>query len=429
MRRFELGKSVLNGTMGVPGAKNSVLALLAAAIMADDEVIISNVPDILDIKVIKEMYEQINVTHRVINGNLHINSSEISTGIIDPKKSSQYRAGYYFIGALLQRFKRVRMGYPGGDNFGSRPIEQHIKGFKALGADVEFFDDYYEIFIDENQDLVGEKIYFDVITSGATMNIMMAAVKAKGRTTLKNAARDPEVVDLSMMLCKMGARIKGAGTDTIVIDGVDSLKGCCHRVIPDRLIAGSLLIAAASTGGCVRVPDIIPEHLASVISKLEEAGLQFEIGEDYIENKRVDDISGIKVTTGMYPLYASDLQQPMTALLIGANADSQITETIYPNRFKHCHELNKLGAGIIVKEGRAVIPGRHKLKGARVEATDIRAGIALIIAGFSAEGKTIITGVEHIERGYPDVIKVFKELGGNIQYKDDVLDECAIETA
>ncbi|MCM1989728.1 UDP-N-acetylglucosamine 1-carboxyvinyltransferase [Oceanirhabdus seepicola] len=430
MRRYEVQNSVLNGEIGVPGAKNSSLALLAAACMAGEDVILENVPDILDVEVIKDIYDDINIKHMNKDGNLHINSGEVLSGDICPVKSSRYRASYYFIGAFLHRFGRVSIGYPGGDNFGSRPIEQHVKGFQALGADILYKEDHYVVYLDKGKKLIGNKIYFDVITSGATMNILMAAVLAEGRTILKNAARDPEVVDLAMMLSRMGAKIKGAGTDTIVIDGVEKLGGCTHRVIPDRLIAGSLLIAAGATGGSVKVKDIIPEHLMSIISKLEEAGMEFEIGEDYIRNKVINQPMGIKVTTGMYPSFATDLQQPMTALLINANSDSQITEKIYPNRFRHCHELNKLGAGIIIKEGRSIIPGKHNLKGEWVEATDIRAGISLIIAGMMAEGTTYITGIEHLERGYPDVVEVFQSLGGKIEYKENLIEkQCEIETA
>lgn len=405
----------LTGSVKAPGSKNSSLGLIAACCLCDEKVILRNIPDILDLKVIYEIAKEIGLNIIDKKEYVEVDSSSIDSSIIDHKKSSSFRASYYFIGALLQKFKRVSIGYPGGDNFGSRPIDQHIKGFEAMGARFNFYNDYYEV---KAENLHGADIYFDVITSGATINVMLAAVKAEGRTILRNAAKDPEIVDIAVFLNKMGAKIRGAGTNIIIIDGVKYLRGCEHSVIPDRLIAGAFLMAAGITGGCITVEDIIPEHLDSCISKLIETGMDFEIGENYITVHSYDRPRGVNVKTGMYPRFATDFQQPITAMLTVANGNSTIADTIFPGRFNHCTQLNRMGADIIIKEGSAVIPGRRVLKGNWVHATDVRAGMCLILAGLGAEGSTYITGVEHIERGYSDIAKAFNCLGTSIMLSD-----------
>ncbi|OPJ57603.1 UDP-N-acetylglucosamine 1-carboxyvinyltransferase [Clostridium oryzae] len=417
MRWIEIkGMHSVNGTIDVPGSKNSSLALLAACCLTEEQVILENVPDISDIEVIQSIGKDIGLEIIRRNENVIIDPSNIMCAVIDPEKSSLYRASYYFIGALLAKFKKVTIGYPGGDNFGRRPIDQHIKAFEALGAKVTFYNDYYEVAAEK---LIGKNIYFDVITSGATINAILAAVLAEGRTTILNAARDPEIVDLAIMLSEMGAKIKGAGTETITIDGVDKLEGCTHKVIPDRLIAGSFIIAAGATRGNITVNNVTPEHLVSCTEKLKEAGVTIEAGDSYINAYAAGDIHGVNVKATMYPGFATDLQQPLTSMLLTADSHSTLIDKVYPNRFGHCLQLNRMGANIILKDGSATIPARRKIVGNWVHATDIRAGMSLIIAGLIAEGVTRITGVEHIKRGYSDAIECFKSLGADIKLCED----------
>lgn len=412
MRWLEVMKAKpLNGHIKVPGSKNSSLGLLAACCLCDEPVILKNIPDILDFRYICDIAKDIGLVINIHEDYILVDPTRLHSSCIPPSKSSSYRASYYFIGSLLSKFKKVSIGYPGGDNFGLRPIDQHIKGFELMGANFNFYNDYYTI---EADILTGCEIYFDVITSGATINMLLAAVKAKGKTILKNAARDPEVVDIAVFLNKMGANIKGAGTDTITIDGVDYLKGCNHTAIPDRLIAGSMLMSAGSTGGIITVDDIIPEHLNSCTLKLMETGLDLTVGDTFITAKYVKKLKGVKVKTAMYPGFGTDYQQPLTAMLTGAVSDSTILEKVYTERFNHCIQLNRMGADIIIRDGFAVIPGNRELKGNWVHASDVRAGICLILAGLSADGTTCITGIEHIERGYPDIVSTFSSLGAEI---------------
>lgn len=417
MRWIELKrKKHLQGCVHVPGAKNSSLALMAACCLSDESIILKNVPHISDVSLIKDISRDIGFNIISKEEYLLLDPTNIFGAEIDPKKASAYRASYYFIGALLSKFKKVTLGYPGGDNFGSRPIDQHIKGLKALGAEFKFYNDYY---VAEAEELKGAEIFFDTISSGATINVILAATKAKGKTILQNAARDPEVVDLAILLNKMGANIKGAGTSTIIIEGVNQLKGCSHSVIPDRLIAGTFLMSAGIAGGNITVKNVIPEHLLSCIAKLEETGLHIETGEDYIKAIKKGDLRGVNVKASMYPGFATDLQQPLTAMLVEANSHSMIKDIVYPNRINHCFELNKMGADIIIKEEGFVIPGNRKLKGAHVHASDVRAGISLILAGLAAEGTTYITGIEHIERGYENIIETFSSIGAEIKICED----------
>lgn len=405
----------LNGTISIPGSKNSSLPILISSCLSDDTVVLNNIPDISDIAVTKEIIEDLGGTVMEDKGELTVNTTGINKAVIPLHKASKFRASYCFIGALLNKFKRVEIGYAGGDDFGSRPIDQHIKGLEAMGAKFTFYADYYTV---EAKELIGTEVTFDVITFGATSNVLLAAVKAKGRTILRNAARDPEIVDLAIFLNKMGAKIRGAGTDTIIIDGVEILDGCEHTVIPDRLLAGALLVAAGTTQGKVTVSGVIPKHLESFLSKLSEIGLEIEIGDDWITALYTGTLKGVKVRTEMYPGFATDLQQPLTTLLTQAENRSVIIDTIFPKRFRNCEELKKMGANISVGNGKALIGGDSKLIGNRVHATDVRAGISLILAGLCAEGSTLISGVEHIERGFPDYISVFNSLGADIRKVD-----------
>lgn len=417
MRWIEIEKSnFLTGNVEIPGSKNSSLALLTTCCLTDEPVILRNVPKISDVSVVCDIEGDIGVKIHKNNNSLKLIGEHINSSDINIQKSSFYRASYYFIGALLPRYKRVSLGYPGGDNIGHRPIDQHIKAFEAMGATFTFFNDYYVV---EAEKLHPADIYFDAITSGATLNVMLAAVLTEGKTVLRNAARDPEIVDLAVLLNKMGANIKGAGTDTITIQGVDKLTGAEHSVIPDRLIAGSLLMCAGITGGNITVYNVIPEHLFPCTSKLEEAGISITTGDNFITAVSDGNVNGINVKTGMYPSFSSDYQQPITSMLIGASSHSTIIDTIYPDRFNHCIQLNRMGADIILRDGSVTIPGMKHLKGNWVHASDIRAGMCFILAGLNAEGVTRITGVEHIERGYENIVDTFKSLGAHIHMYED----------
>jgi UDP-N-acetylglucosamine 1-carboxyvinyltransferase len=412
MRWLEVNSSKpLNGSVKIQGSKNSSLALLAACCLADEPVYLSNIPEISDIKVVFQILRGLGASVEKQNITYKIDPQTIHTAEISPELSSAFRAAYYFVGALLAKYHKISIGYPGGDNFVSRPIDQHIKGFKALGAKVVCYDKYYTI---EAEKLTGAEIFFDVVTGGATINIMLAAVLASGKTTLYNAARDPEVVDTAILLNKMGARIYGAGTDTIRIQGVSQLGGCTHSAAPDRLIAGAYLIAGGITGGSITVEDVIPEHLEACMTKLTEIGLNFNISENSITVFGEGRIKATRVRTGKFPMFESDFQQPVTVLLLKAHGKSVISDRIYPKRFNHCDQLNRMGADITVRNGIARINSYRKLTGAWVHAGDIRAGTALVLAGLMAEGTTRITGVEHIERGYEDIIGDFKRLGAEI---------------
>ncbi|ALS22916.1 MULTISPECIES: UDP-N-acetylglucosamine 1-carboxyvinyltransferase [Paenibacillus] len=417
----------LQGSISIPGSKNSSLALLAAACLADGQVILEGIPDIYDVKVIARIGDDIGLRlQRMPDGSMVIDPRYIHSAIIDPGKASSFRASYYFAGALLAKFGRVTVGFPGGDDFSSRPIDQHIKAFQALGAKVIFHEDYYVV---EAGRLQGADIYFDTVTSGATINSMLAAVRAHGRTNLYHAAVDPEVVDTAAFLNGLGAKIYGAGTDRIRIEGVPYLNGGYHTVIPDRLVAGAFLMAAGITRGRVTVTDVIPEHLGSCISKLIEAGLTVECTESGITAYGTDAIKATRIRTSMYPGFATDLQQPMTALLTQARGKSIITEKVYPNRFNHVPQLRRMGAEIEVRGESAFIRGGRPLAGNWVHATDVRAGTSLILAGLTAEGCTRITGVEHVERGYEDVIGSFRSLGARISLRDTQHAETAEEAA
>lgn len=412
MRWLEVNCSKpLNGKIKAPGSKNSSLALLAACCLADEPVSISNIPEISDIKVVFQILKSIGADLKKENNTYIIDPRNIYTADIDQQLSSSFRAAYYFIGALLVKHRKVSIGYPGGDNFVSRPIDQHLKGLKALGANVTLYDTYYTL---EADSLTGAEVFFDVVTGGATINVMLAAVLASGKTTLYNAAKDPEVVDTAVLLNKMGARIYGAGTDTIRIQGVTSLGGCTHSAAPDRLIAGAYLIGAGITGGTLTVEDVIPEHLEPCMTKLTETGLFFEQSDTCITVHGESRIKATRIRTGKYPMFESDFQQPVTVLLLKALGRSTISDRIYPKRFNHCDQLNRMGADITVRNGIARINSHRSLTGTWVHAGDIRAGTALVLAGLMAEGTTRITGVEHIERGYEDIVRDFRQLGAEI---------------
>jgi UDP-N-acetylglucosamine 1-carboxyvinyltransferase len=414
--KVEQQQKEVSGTISVPGSKNSALALVAAACMADEPVTLLGMPNISDLRVISEITKEIGCSmYRDESGAFIVDPRKIQNPSLDSKKSSLFRTAYYFIGALLGKHGKVSLGYPGGDDFVSRPIDQHVKSFQMMGATFTFHKEHYVV---EAKELKGTSIYFDKITSGGTINAMLGAVLAKGETVLLNAACDPEVTDTAILLNKMGASISGAGTSTIRINGVTKLTGCTHRVIPDRLIAGAFLMTSGMRGGSVTVQDIIPEHLQSCISKLREIGLEFDINEDSITSNSDGKLKAARVRTGMYPGFATDLQQPLTALLTQASGKSIISEKIYPHRFNHVPQLMKMGADMKVRSGVAFVKGKANLHHAIVHASDIRAGICLILAGMAAEGGATITGLHHIERGYENVIKAFQTIGANLTIKE-----------
>ena len=406
------GKHPLNGTVTVSGSKNATVALIPAAILASGPVTIYGVPHISDVGHLGELLEELGV-HLTQNSSdqLIIDPTAIQNKILDHPSVQKLRASYYFMGALLGRFKSVAMKMPGGCYLGPRPIDLHLKGFEALGATVEFKQGAYHIFADQ---LVGAKIYLDIASVGATINIMMAAVHALGRTTIENAAKEPEIIDVANMLNEMGAHVRGAGTSIVTIDGVDRLNGCVHEIIPDRIEAGTFIIMAAAAAQKVTVQNIIPQHLESLLSKLQEMGVHLDIEVDRVTVSKADELQAVDIQTLSYPGYATDLQQPITPLLTQATGQSQIKETIYVERFKHCLELQRMGANIELTPAIANITGPTPLYGEKVTATDLRAGAALVIAGLIADGVTEIHDVYHIDRGYENIDQKLRDLGAKI---------------
>ncbi len=406
------GGNRLNGTVNISSSKNATVAILPAVVLASEIVKLYDVPAIEDINALVAILKKLNIKIDQNEDNFTIDPTEIKNVVLDGEEVRKLRASYYFMGALLGRFKHVKMLYPGGCNLGPRPIDLHLKGFESLGATVKSDGDLIEIDADE---LIGDEIYLDIASVGATINIMLAAVFAKGRTIIRNAAKEPEIIDLSSMLNKMGAVIRGAGTSDLIIDGVVRLKGCIHDIIPDRIEAGTYICMAAAVGDIVTVKNVIPQHLEALLSKLEEMGVEMNVGSDFVEVRGGKKLRAIDIQTLTFPGFATDLQQPITPLLCIADGDSCVVETIYPERFKHCAQLNKLGAHIDIEDGKAIIHGPCKLKGCDVVATDLRCGAGLIIAGLMAEGETIIHDAYHIYRGYDNIVNKLRALGGDVE--------------
>ncbi|MGJ9385429.1 UDP-N-acetylglucosamine 1-carboxyvinyltransferase [Salipaludibacillus sp. CF4.18] len=405
------GGHPLEGTVQISGAKNSAVALIPAAILADSTVTIDNLPDISDVGTLADLLEEIGGKTELEDDTLVIHPENMFAMPIPNGKVKKLRASYYMMGAMLGKFKKAVIGLPGGCNLGPRPIDQHIKGFEALGAKIS--NEHGAIYLQADE-LIGARIYLDVISVGATINIMLAAVKAKGQTIIENAAKEPEIIDVATLLTSMGANIKGAGTNVIRIDGVDELFGCRHSIIPDRIEAGTYMIMAAAVGKGVTVDNVIPMHLESLSSKLREMDVVVEAGDDsiYIESKPTLDPVDIK--TLVYPGFATDLQQPFTSLLTKSVGASMVTDTIYNARFKHIDELRRMGASIKVEGRTALVNGGSTLQGAKVRASDLRAGASLVVAGLMADGITEITGVDHIDRGYASLEEKLKGLGAKI---------------
>ncbi len=405
------GGKKLEGTVKISGAKNATVALIPAAVLASDVVTIFDVPNIADVKALATLLNTLNVKVTKKNDHIIIDPTEIQNVTLDDEAVGKLRASYYFMGALLGRYKKVKIKMSGGCYLGPRPIDLHLKGFEALGAHIDYDDGYYML---EAEELKGANIYLDIASVGATINIMMAAVFAKGRTTIENAAKEPEIIDVSSMLNKMGAKIRGAGTSEITIDGVEKLGGCYHEIIPDRIEAGTYIILAAACAKYCKIENVIPQHIESLLMKLEEMGVKMNIGVDFVEVFESHDLKPIEVKTLPYPGLATDLQQPLTALMTQAVGISKVHETIYPERFKHCHELNLMGAEIEVGEASSTISGPTPLFGSVVTATDLRCGASLVIAALIAEGQTTIKGAYHIYRGYDHIKEKLKALGADV---------------
>lgn len=406
------GKHKLNGVIKINGAKNATVALIPALVLADEPVTLQGVPQISDVNALAEILGFLGVEVTIKDDEFTIDPTNMKNMEVPANLASKLRASYYFMGSLLGKYKEVKMKMPGGCYLGPRPINLHIKGFERLGAVEQQDFDGYHLKADE---LVGNKIYLDFASVGATINIILAATKAQGTTTIENAAKEPEIIDVCNLLNKMGAKIKGAGTDEITIVGVDYLHSCVHEIIPDRIEAGTYLIIAAAAGENVTVENIIPQHLDSLTSKMIEMGVNLEIGEDYIVIKEnTQPLKAVDIQTQVYPGFATDLQQPLTALLTQAVGVSRITDNIYPERFKHAQELNKMGAKLTTGIGMCIVEAPTPLRGASVEATDLRCGAALIVAGLIASGVTEITNIYHIDRGYANIDENLKQLGARI---------------
>lgn len=409
------GGRKLEGTIRISGAKNATVALIPAAILTDEEATICNIPEITDTEALCDILKELKVDVKRASESIVINPKDMENIEIAEEFSKKLRASYYFMGALLGKYKKAVMYFPGGCSIGARPIDLHLKGFEALGAKVTNEKNKYIV---EAEELKGANIYLDIASVGATINIMLAAVRAKGKTVIDNAAKEPEIVNVATFLNNMGAKITGAGTSTIKIEGVDHLHKCFHEVIPDRIEAGTYIIIGALCGSPLKVDNVIPEHIDSLLSKLEEMGVELEVGADYVLVSNSNEYRATNIKTAVYPGFPTDLQQPFTVLQTQCSGKSKITETIWENRFMHIPYLKDLGADIVVKNQTATVVGPTELKGTNVVATDLRAGAAMVAAGLKATGTTTITNVEHILRGYEQIVEKLTNVGAKITIKE-----------
>lgn len=405
------GGRPLIGSVSISGAKNSAVALIPATLLAGSRSVLENLPQIRDVEIYIDLLTELGAVVSKEGSSLYVDPSQMVNLPLLDEKVQELRASYYLMGALLGRFKEATIGLPGGCNLGPRPIDQHIKGFEALGTHVKEQDGALHLYAPE---LKGARIYLDVVSVGATINIMLAAVMAQGQTVIENAAKEPEIVDVATLLSSMGAQIMGAGTDVIRIRGVSHLQGCRHSVIPDRIEAGTYMIAAAGTGGEVTVENVIPKHMEPVTAKLREMGILIEEEDESIRVKGTDSLRPVHIRTLPYPGFPTDLQQPFTSLLTRVPGTSLVTDSIYSSRFKHVDELTRMGAAIKVDVRTAIVEGGTKLRGTRVQASDLRAGAALVVGGLMAEDITEIQGVEHVDRGYENLVDKLKALGAEI---------------
>ncbi len=412
------GEQTIRGNVKVSGSKNAAVAILAASIIPGKKVTVENIPDITDVHTLLEILQHMGATVRPRGKNaVEINTRNVQNGRVIPYELvKKLRASAYFMGSLLARSGEAEVPVPGGCKLGPRPIDQHLKGFAAMGADVEVEHGMVKL---NASRLVGTHIYLDVVSVGATINLMLAASTAEGRTVLENVAKEPEVVDVANFLNAMGASVRGAGTDLIRIDGVPELHEASHNIIPDRIEAGTFLIAGAVTGGQVCLREVIPQHLDAAMAKLKEAGIEVCSSEDTIWVKGSDSVKPVDLKTFPYPGFPTDLQPLAMVLLSRAQGTSVVTENIFEGRFNHVDELKRMGANIKVDGRTAVIDGGAPLTGAPVRATDLRAGAALIVAGLMAQGETVLRGVEHVYRGYENLEEKFLNLGVKITWSED----------
>lgn len=406
------GGTPLKGTVSVGGAKNAAVAILPAALLSDEACVVENLPDILDVKVLSHILESMGIKAEFESNSMMIDPKGVKSQPVPYELTKHMRASYYLLGVMLGRFGEASIAMPGGCVIGTRPIDQHLKGMEALGAEIKL--EHGSIVAKAPNGLHGAEIYMDVVSVGATANIMMAAVKASGKTTIVNAAKEPHIVDLANFLNSMGAKIKGAGTDVIRILGVEHLHGCQYTVIPDQIETGTLMVAAAATRGDVLIQNVIPMHMDSISAKLLEMGVHVEEGEDCIRVSMQNRPRHCAVRTHPYPGFPTDLQQPLSALLCVAQGTSTVEENIFEDRFKHLSQLQRMGAEISVSGRTAIFQGVEELSGADVVASDLRAGACLVIAGLMANGETRITGLKHIDRGYDHLEEKLRSLGAEI---------------
>ena len=412
------GGRPLKGEVTISGAKNSVVALIPATILADDIVTLDGVPDISDVASLIEIMTIMGAKIERKEDSLIIDPRGVKNMPMPFGKINSLRASYYFYGSLLGRYGQATVGLPGGCDLGPRPIDLHLKAFEAMGAAMTMDGSSMKLATD-GKPLQGANIYMDTVSVGATINTILAAVKAEGRTVIENAAREPEIIDVATLLNNMGAHIRGAGTDIIIIDGVPQLHGTRHQVIPDRIEAGTYIALAAAIGEGIQINNVLYEHLESYIAKLEEMGVRMTISEDSIFVEKQTDLKAIQIKTSPYPGFATDLQQPITPLLLTAAGRGRIVDTIYEKRVNHVPELAKMGATISTLNDHIIYEGPNQLTGSSVKATDLRAGAALVIAGLMASGTTEITNVEYILRGYSDIIHKLTQLGADIQLVEE----------
>ena len=412
------GGRPLKGEITISGAKNSVVALIPAIILSDDVVILDCVPDISDVASLVDIMEIMGASVKRYDDVLEIDPRGVQNKPMPYGKINSLRASYYFYGSLLGRFGEATVGLPGGCDLGPRPIDLHLKAFEAMGAKTTYEGDNMNLSTNGSK-LQGASIYMDTVSVGATINTMLAAVKAQGRTVIENAAREPEIIDVATLLNNMGAHIRGAGTDMITIDGVESLYGTRHQVIPDRIEAGTYISLAAAVGKGIRINNVLYEHLEGFIAKLEEMGVHMTVSEDSIFVEEQKNLKAVNIKTAPYPGFATDLQQPITPLLLKAEGRGTLIDTIYEKRVNHVFELAKMNADISTTNDHILYKGGNPLQGAKVKATDLRAGAALVIAGLMAEGKTEITNVEFILRGYSNIIEKLRKLGADIELIED----------
>jgi UDP-N-acetylglucosamine 1-carboxyvinyltransferase len=406
------GNKDLTGTIRISGAKNAAVALIPAAILSDGEVTLCNLPEISDVDNLEIILKHLNVDVTRATESIIINTKNMINKEIPEEIASQLRASYYFMGALLAKYKRVEMAFPGGCNIGSRPIDLHLKGFKKLGAKVVQKDNNYIITAEK---LIGAKITLDIASVGATINLILAASLAEGITTIENAAKEPEIINVAMLLNNMGAKVRGAGTSEIKITGVKKLKKGFAEIIPDRIEAGTYIILGSLLGNNLKIDNIIPKHLDTLLTKLNESGANIEINSDNVICNKSKHLVNTDIVTYYYPGFPTDLQQPFSVYLTQCEGKSHIEEKIYENRFMHIPYLTKMGANITIKGQKAIVEGPTKLIGKEVTATDLRAGASLVIAGLVAIDKTKINEVEHILRGYDGIVEKLSHVGASIK--------------